>query len=189
MEKLFPWCGKLPGGGASRKQVLRSARCARGDGARPGAAPARGRAVTSPAGLRARRCPPGRFPAGRAARGFYSSAAGRRGAAVSPAWVFPPAPPFRRRPLSSADHRPGGKPIPVRSLALPRWGQPHGGQFRFFCRRPSGPPAEISPPLTEPPRPPAVLRGPIPHFLSLISNPNRLLFPFSRLPCAAKENP
>ena len=81
--------------------------------------------------------------------------------AVSPALVSPPAPPFRRRPLFSADHRPGGKPIPVRSLALPRWGQPHGGHFRLWCRRPSGPPAEISPPLTEHPRPPAVLRGPV----------------------------
>lgn len=27
-----------------------------------------------------------------------------------------------RRPLPSADHRPGGKPIPVRSLALSHWG-------------------------------------------------------------------
>ena len=74
---------------------------------------------------------------------------------------FPPGAPLSEAPLSSADHRPGGKPIPVRSLALPRWGQPHGGHFRLWCRRPSGPPAEISPPLTEHPRPPAVLRGPV----------------------------
>ena len=74
---------------------------------------------------------------------------------------FPPGAPLSEAPLSSADHRPGGKPIPVRSLALPHWGQPHGGHFRLWCRRPSGPPAEISPPLTEHPRPPAVLRGPV----------------------------
>ena len=68
-----------------------------GNGARPGTAPGFDKLslVTFPAGLRARRCTPVRFPAGRAARGF-SCAAGRREAAVSPALVFP------RRPHSEA---------------------------------------------------------------------------------------
>ena len=131
------------------KHVLRSARCVRGDMGAP-----RDRArlrcappVTSPAGLKARRCSPGRFPSGRAARGFYLGAAGRRGvaprtdaalwcgAAVSPALVFPPPLPFPgpspvglrprlrpraasgRRPLLYADHRPGANPSPFTRCA------------------------------------------------------------------------
>ena len=86
---------------------------------------------------------------------------GEAGGCGFPRLGFPPGAPLSEAPLSSADHRPGGKPIPVRSLALPHWGQPHGGHFRLECRRPPGPPAEISPPLTEHPRPPAVLRGPV----------------------------
>ncbi len=62
--------------------------------------------------------------------GFSFSAAGRREAAVSPALVFSPVPPpFGGAPFSVRIIGRGGKPIPVRSLALPHWGQPHGGQI------------------------------------------------------------
>ena len=166
MEKYFPRCGKVPGAGASRKMVIRSARCARGDAGAP-----RSRArlrqsppVTSPAGLRARRCSRSRCAVRvlarrggvglRVAALFALLSRSTRGrVAIDLAFTlrlwfglctrlflrlgFPPCTPLSEAPFSSAVHRPGGKPIPVRSLALPHWGQPHGGHFRFECRRPS----------------------------------------------------
>ena len=78
---------------------------------------------------------------------------GEAGGCGFPRLGFPPAPPFPGlRPLDSGHasgrERPpggapfecgssaGGKPIPVHSLTLPHWGQPHGGQFCPFFRRP-----------------------------------------------------
>lgn len=104
MGKYYPRCGKHPGAVASRKQVLRSARCARGGMARPGAAPGFaalrlsrllrgcGRAVVAAT-------PDHAAYGGCRECGFFFCAAGRRAAAVSPALVSPPASPFRRRPF------------------------------------------------------------------------------------------
>ena len=95
-----------------------------GDGARPGSAPgfAALRLSRTLRGWRARRCSRSRL------RGAGFGAAGRRGAAVSPALVFPPAPPFRRRPLFMRIIG-RGKTHPRSLTSFVHWGQPHGGQF------------------------------------------------------------
>ena len=77
-----------------------------------------------------------------------------------PPWFSPRRPPFGGAPFECGSSA-GGKTHPRSLTSFVHWGQPHGGHFRLWCRRPSGPPAEISPPLTEHPRSPAVLRGPV----------------------------
>ena len=105
-----------------------------GVGARPGFAPGFASfACHVPCGAKGRAAVAA--PAARC--GVLLGAAGRRGAAVSPAWVFPPAPPFRRRPLSECGSSAGGQTHPRSLAALVHWGQPHGGHFRLLCRRPS----------------------------------------------------
>jgi len=95
------------------------------------------------------------------------SAAGG-GAAFSPALVFPPAPPFPRPPLFFADHWQGGQPIPVSVVSLPPLGANTRRPFSF-----SGPPPFGSPPLTEHPLAPAVLRGRIARSQRLAHEPHR----------------
>ena len=75
-----------------------------------------------------------------------------------PPWFSPRRPPFGGAPFPSADHRPGGKPILVHSLHSFTGGNRTAAIFVCLGRRPSGPPAEISPPLTEHSRLPARMR-------------------------------
>ena len=101
---------------------------------------------------------PGPLPCARPVGFLYARRGG--GWLRFPRLGFPPAPPFRGSPfLLRFIGR--WKTHPRSLTSFVHWGQPHGGHFRLWCRRPSGPPAEISPPLTEHPRPPAVLRGPV----------------------------
>ena len=92
-----------------------------GNGARPGTAPTRRRVVTLPAGLTGAPLYPGlptTLPTGREVSGRPVAFCARRGGGrlrFPPPW-FSPGAPIPRRPLPSADHRPGGKPIPVHSL-------------------------------------------------------------------------
>ena len=93
--------------------------------------------------------------------GFLKARRGSGGLRFPPPGFSPRRPPFGGAPFPSADHRPGGKPILVHSLHSFTGGNRTAAIFVCLGRRPSGPPAEISPPLTEHPRPPAVLRGPV----------------------------
>ena len=53
---------------------------------------------------------------------------------------FPPGTPLSEAPPFECGSSLGGKTHPVRSLALPHWGQPHGGQFCLLGPPPSGSP-------------------------------------------------
>ena len=99
-----------------RRNERWAARFARGGlGAPRGRATSLALGVTSPAGLRARRCSrssrPRRLRQVSGVRVILGAAWGG-GAAVFPAWVFPPAPPFRRRPLSECGSSAGGQTHP-----------------------------------------------------------------------------
>ena len=93
-----------------------------GEEARPGAAPARGRAVTSPAGLRARRCgrssQPRRLAAGVGSAGL-DWRGGEAGGCGFPRLGFPPGAPLSEAPPSFCGSSAGGQTHP-RSLALAR---------------------------------------------------------------------
>ena len=105
-------------GGVSRKQVLRSARCARGDvGAPRRRASAGPRCHVSCGASGAPLYPllPTAPPCGGCREcGFWRG--GEAGGCGFPRLGFPPGAPLSEAPPSTADHRPGGKPIPVHSL-------------------------------------------------------------------------
>ena len=123
--------------------------------ARPGAAPPRSRSASRL--LRGKGAPLWPLPLRGAGLCLARRGGGR--AAVSPALVFPPAPPFRRRPFSSADHRPGGKPIPVRSLRSLAGGNRTAAIFVYGAAAWKVPPPEIPPPLMNTPVPPQSCGG------------------------------
>lgn len=147
-----------------------------GEGARPGSAPgfASSACHVSPAGLRARHCSrssrPRRLRRVSGVRVLFRRG-GEEGGCGSPALVFPPSPPLWRRPFRVRIIGRGGTPSPFGRLRSLTGGNRTAAIFVCLCRRPSafarlwrtqsGPPAEISPPLTEHPRSPAVLRGPV----------------------------
>ena len=103
-----------------------------------------GRVVTSPAGLRARRCSRSSRPRSRHTCvvggcrecGVFFARRGSGGLRFPPPGFPPRSPPFRGAPFLCGSST-GGKTHPRSFASLSHWGQPHGGHFRFFCRRPS----------------------------------------------------
>ena len=106
-----------------------------------------GRVVTSPAGLRARRCGrssrPRRLRRVSGVRVFIQARRGGGGLRFPPPWFSPRRPPFGGAPFPSADHRPGGKPIPVHSLRSFTGGNRTAAIFVFFAAALRVPPPEI----------------------------------------------
>ena len=86
-------------------------------------------------------------------RGAGFSAAGRREAAVSPALVFPPAPPFRRHPLFMRIIGRGENPSPFGRLRSLAGGNRTAAIFVFCAAALRVPPPEIPRRSLNAPRP------------------------------------